>query len=134
MRPERRRLLLVAFVAVVVLVAAAVFVRPVTFHSATGAASRAPGLNPAAGASGGADASGGYPGMPSVVDPSNIYSEISSDKVKPDVAGDLPRVYVPNGQSDTVSVIDPATHAVVSTFKTGPEPQHIVPSYDMRTL
>ena len=44
------------------------------------------------------------------------------------------RVYVPNGKSDTVSVIDPATRKVLSTFPTGREPQHIVPSYDLRTL
>ncbi len=44
------------------------------------------------------------------------------------------RVYVPNGQSDTVSVIDPATRKVVKTFTTSKEPQHIVPSYDLRTL
>jgi len=44
------------------------------------------------------------------------------------------RVYVPNGQSDTVSVIDPATRKVVQSFPTSKEPQHIVPSYDLRTL
>src|SRR4029077_17136111 len=36
------------------------------------------------------------PGMPPVVDPSNLYSETRSDKLSPAVANALPRVYVPN--------------------------------------
>jgi YVTN family beta-propeller protein len=50
------------------------------------------------------------------------------------VAGALPRVYVPNLRSDSVSVIDPATFKVVDTFKVGRSPQHVVPAYDLRTL
>ena len=46
----------------------------------------------------------------------------------------LPRVYVPNSMSNTVDVIDPATMRVVSHFDVGQLPQHITPSYDMRTL
>ena len=38
------------------------------------------------------------PGMPPVVDPANLYSETASGKLSPAVAGDLPRVYVPNLQ------------------------------------
>ena len=44
------------------------------------------------------------------------------------------RVYVPNGLSNTVSVIDPATRRVISTFPTSQEPQHVVPSYDLNRL
>jgi len=48
---------------------------------------------------------------------------------------DIPtRVYVPNGHSATVSVIDPATYTVVDEFPTGRLPQHVVPSFDMQTL
>ena len=50
------------------------------------------------------------------------------------VAGDLPRVYVPNLQSNDVYVIDPATYKVVDKFKVGLNPQHVVPSWDLRTL
>jgi YVTN family beta-propeller protein len=64
----------------------------------------------------------------------NIYSEIGSDKLNPVTANALPRVYVPNHSSNTVSVIDPATHKVVDTFHVGEGPQHIVPSWDMKTL
>ncbi len=41
---------------------------------------------------------------------------------------------MPNGISDTVSVIDPATYKVVKTLKVGKLPQHVVPSWDLRTL
>jgi len=74
------------------------------------------------------------PGMPPVVDPHNIYSEATAGKLSPAVAGDLPRVYVPNLRSDDVYVIDPATLKVVDRFKVGRSPQHIVPSWDLRTL
>jgi YVTN family beta-propeller protein len=48
---------------------------------------------------------------------------------------DVPaRVYVPNSLSGTVSVIDPRTFAVVDTFATGDTPQHVVPSWDLKTL
>jgi YVTN family beta-propeller protein len=72
--------------------------------------------------------------MPPVVDASNLYSEIAAGKVSAAVAADLPRVYVPNVQSNEVYVIDPATFKVVDKFKVGLNPQHVVPSYDLRTL
>ena len=74
------------------------------------------------------------PGMPPVVDPRNLYSETAESKVSPAVSGALPRVYVPNRRSHDVSVIDPATLRVVDRFPVGVNPQHIVPSYDLRTL
>lgn len=74
------------------------------------------------------------PGMPPIVDPANLYSETTSDRLSPNVAGALPRVYVPNRRANTVSVIDPATLQVIETFKVGRNPQHVVPSWDLRTL
>jgi YVTN family beta-propeller protein len=74
------------------------------------------------------------PGMPPVVDATNLYSETVAGKVRPDVAAALPRVYVPNRRSNDVSVIDPATMRVVDRFKVGINPQHVVPSWDMKTL
>ncbi len=73
-------------------------------------------------------------GMPPVVDPSNLYSETGSDDLQPQLADLTPRVYVPNGLSNTVTVIDPRTYTVIDTFETSSEPQHIVPSYDLSTL
>lgn len=66
--------------------------------------------------------------------PANVYAEQTSNKVRPEVAADLARVYVPNLRSNDVYVIDPATMKVVDRFKVGVHPQHIVPSWDMRTL
>jgi YVTN family beta-propeller protein len=74
------------------------------------------------------------PGMPPVPDPANLYSEAGAGKLSPQVAEDLPRVYVPNRRSDDVYVIDPGTLQVVDKFKVGVNPQHIVPSWDLKTL
>jgi YVTN family beta-propeller protein len=74
------------------------------------------------------------PGMPPVPDPANLYSETAAGKTSPAIAGDLPRVYVPHVKSNNVYVIDPATFKVVDRFKVGINPQHVVPSWDLRTL
>lgn len=74
------------------------------------------------------------PGVPPVPDPSNLYSETAAGKWSPAVAGALARIYVPNHRSHTVSVIDPATLKVTHTFKVGLYPQHVVPSWDLKTL
>jgi YVTN family beta-propeller protein len=73
-------------------------------------------------------------GMPAVVQPENLYSEVRSDHFAPGVKDDLERVYVPNLRGHSVTVIDPKTLKVVDTFKVGRSPQHIVPSWDLRTL
>src|SRR4029079_10576867 len=72
--------------------------------------------------------------MPSVPDPANLYSETTAGKLSPAVEGALPRVYVPNRRANPVSVIDPATLQVIDTFKVGRNPQHVVPSWDLKTL
>src|SRR5207248_1334508 len=46
----------------------------------------------------------------------------------------LPRVYVPNLRSNDVYVIDPDKLKVVDRFRVGGQPQHIVPSWDLKTL
>jgi len=74
------------------------------------------------------------PGMPDVPDRNNLYSETASDRMSPTVAGALERIYVPNRQANSVTVIDPATLKVVGSFKVGINPQHVVPSWDLRTL
>jgi YVTN family beta-propeller protein len=74
------------------------------------------------------------PGMPSVVDPQNIYSETRPGDLSSSVRGFPNLVYVPNSGSNTVDVIDPHTFQVVRHFQTGRQPQHVVPSYDLKTL
>jgi YVTN family beta-propeller protein len=74
------------------------------------------------------------PGMPPVIDPNNIYSETRPDKLSAAVAKHLSRVYVPNRSSNDVWVIDPTTDKVVNKFRVGVHPQHVVPSWDLKTL
>jgi YVTN family beta-propeller protein len=75
-----------------------------------------------------------YPGMPPVPDPANVYSETGSDHMSAAVAGALARVYVPHVTSSDVYVIDPATLKVINRFPVGRHAQHVVPSYDLKTL
>jgi YVTN family beta-propeller protein len=74
------------------------------------------------------------PGMPRVVDPNNIYSETRAGNLSPVVSKFRELVYVPNSGSGTVDVIDPHTFQIVDHFKVGRQPQHVTPSYDLKTL
>jgi YVTN family beta-propeller protein len=71
---------------------------------------------------------------PAEVAPVNIYSATGKNALAPAAARARPLVYVPNSRSATVTVIDPVTYRVIRTFATGALPQHVVPSYDLRTL
>ncbi|MFE7119215.1 YncE family protein [Streptomyces sp. NPDC057654] len=76
----------------------------------------------------------GLPGMPPLLDPHDLYAADRPNALSP-VVKDFPsRVYVPNTNSDTVSVIDPKTYKVIETIKVGRQPQHVVPSWDLKTL
>jgi YVTN family beta-propeller protein len=72
--------------------------------------------------------------MPPAIDPSNLYNEAGAGRFSPATVGALPRVYVPNRGSNDVSVIDPTTLRMVDRFRVGYSPQHVVPSWDLRTL
>src|SRR5205809_2020192 len=74
------------------------------------------------------------PGMPAPLDTSDIYSADRPGALNPVVKNFLRRVYVPNTESNTVSVIDPTTYKVIETFQVGRQPQHVTPSYDMTKL
>ncbi|MEV4938320.1 YncE family protein [Streptomyces zaomyceticus] len=76
----------------------------------------------------------GLPGMPPVLDPKDVYAADRPDQLSPVVKNFPSRVYVPNTNSNTVSVIDPATYQVVETIPVGNQPQHVVPSWDLKTL
>jgi DNA-binding beta-propeller fold protein YncE len=73
-------------------------------------------------------------GMLAVLDPSNVYSEAGAGHLSPAVSGALERVYVPETGANRVDVIDPATLTVVDQFRVGPKPQHVIPSWDLKTL
>lgn len=66
--------------------------------------------------------------------PFNAYEFTQANQLADSVRDVPTRVYVPNGESSTVSVIDPATFQVIETFPVGRLPQHVVPSYDMQVL
>jgi YVTN family beta-propeller protein len=63
-----------------------------------------------------------------------VYADITRDVLDPRVAGIRPLVYVPNNDSNTVSVIDPRSFRVIRTFPVGSGPQHVSPSWNMRRL
>jgi YVTN family beta-propeller protein len=107
-----------------------------TSSAASGAATTTPtpGTAPSVPAPGLA-APGSYaPGVPANHDPSNLYYYDGANMLSPTVAGDPARIYVPNTLSNSVTVIDPSTYRVIQTFPVGIEPQHVTPSWDLKTL
>jgi DNA-binding beta-propeller fold protein YncE len=67
-------------------------------------------------------------------DPNNVYAADRAGNLAAAVRGDRPLIYVPNSVSDTVDEIDPNTYRIVREFPVGALPQHVIPSYDLRTL
>jgi YVTN family beta-propeller protein len=63
-----------------------------------------------------------------------VYTHTGPADLSPAVAGVPGRVYVPNTESDSVDVIDPATFRIVDHFGVGHVPQHIAPAWDLKTL
>jgi YVTN family beta-propeller protein len=63
----------------------------------------------------------------------NVYVATEHGR-SPAVAGDPERVYVPNSESGSVDVIDPATFRIVAHFSVGNYPEHITPSWNLRWL
>jgi YVTN family beta-propeller protein len=70
--------------------------------------------------------------VPALPDPDDVYG--ADTTLSSAVRGDRPLIYVPNSGSNTVDEIDPSTAKVVRHFAVGALPQHVVPSYDLRTL
>lgn len=70
--------------------------------------------------------------IPPLLNPNNVYA--ADRTLSPVVRHDRKLVYVPNSESNTVDEIDPTTYKIVRQFPTGALPQHVVPSYDLRTL
>jgi YVTN family beta-propeller protein len=72
--------------------------------------------------------------VPPLLDPHDVYAADRPGMLSPVVRNFPERVYVPNSESDSVSVIDPHTYKVTGEFPVGALPQHVVPSYDLKTL
>jgi DNA-binding beta-propeller fold protein YncE len=64
----------------------------------------------------------------------NVYAADGVGMLSPAVRAARPLVYVPNSQGDSVDEIDPRTYKVVRHFAVGALPQHVTPSYDLKTL
>ena len=72
--------------------------------------------------------------LPAAAKAVDVYSHDGANMLSPVAREALPRIYVPNSQSDTVDVIDPRTYKVVEHFAVGGLPQHVVPAWDLKTL
>ena len=72
--------------------------------------------------------------MPRIPNRDDIYTADRPGNLSPAVRNYPPRIYVPNSRSNSVTVIDPATYAVIDQFRVGHHPQHVTPSYDLKTL
>ncbi len=73
-------------------------------------------------------------GVPPLLNPHDVYAADRPGMLAPAVRNFPSRVYVPNSESNTVSVIDPKTYKVIDEFPVGALPQHVTPSYDLKTL
>src|SRR5437762_4451846 len=74
------------------------------------------------------------PGVPHLLDARDVYAADRPGLLSDTVKRFPSRVYVPNTESDTVDVVDPATYRVVERMKVGHQPQHVTPSWDLKTL
>ena len=72
--------------------------------------------------------------MPPIASPANLYADAGANMLSRAVKGVPYRIYVPNSGGSSVTVINPKTYSVVRQISTGYNPQHVVPSYDMKTL
>src|SRR5262249_17823473 len=73
-------------------------------------------------------------GKTSVSIATNVYAFDGANMLTGAARSARPLVYVPNSESASVNVIDPRTYKVIKHFPVGPLPQHVVPSYDLKTL
>jgi DNA-binding beta-propeller fold protein YncE len=72
--------------------------------------------------------------IPPLLDAHDVYAADGANMLSPTVRADPALVYVPNSASDTVDVISQKTFKVVAHFAVGALPQHVTPSWDLRTL
>jgi YVTN family beta-propeller protein len=72
--------------------------------------------------------------VPPLIDPHDVYAADRPGALSPVVRHYPARIYVPNSESNTVDVIDPRTYRVVEHFRTGALPQHVTPSWNLKTL
>jgi sugar lactone lactonase YvrE len=64
----------------------------------------------------------------------DVYAADRPGMLAPQVRRDPARVYVPNSKSNSVDVISQRTGRIIDHFAVGALPQHVTPSWDLRTL
>ncbi|MGN6754277.1 MAG: YncE family protein [Intrasporangium sp.] len=128
MRTGRRPAVLVGFVIVLALALAGCDGRSGAGPEVAGSPS-AGALSPAAPVAPGATSQG-----PSTHPGTAPYAFAGAGMLTGAATQARPLVYVPNQLSGTVQVIDPKTYKVISTDRIPASPEHVVPSWDLRTL
>src|SRR5262245_14500066 len=74
------------------------------------------------------------PGMPALLDSQNVYAGAGVAMIDSVARADTSLVYVPLGAAASVAVVDPSSYRLLRVFRTATLPQHVIPSYDLRTL
>jgi DNA-binding beta-propeller fold protein YncE len=64
----------------------------------------------------------------------DVYAADRPGMLAPQVRHDPARIYVPNSKANTVDVISQRTGRIIDHFAVGALPQHVTPSWDLRTL
>ena len=64
----------------------------------------------------------------------DVYAHTHPGDLSAGARADPRYVYVPNGISNTVTVIDQRSGRTIRSFAVGDQPEHVVPSYDLKTL
>jgi DNA-binding beta-propeller fold protein YncE len=66
--------------------------------------------------------------------PGNVYAYDAANMLTGAARTARSLVYVPEGGSDDMVVINPRTYRIIARYRMGRLPQHITPSYDLKTL
>jgi YVTN family beta-propeller protein len=74
------------------------------------------------------------PGMPPIASKTNLYADAGRNMLSRAARRAPYRIYVPNSGGSSVAVINPHTMHVVRVIHVGYNPQHVVPSYDLKRL
>ncbi|MCU1353875.1 MAG: YncE family protein, partial [Acidimicrobiales bacterium] len=72
--------------------------------------------------------------IPPLLDTHEIYAADRPGLLSPEARLARALVYVPDSEDQTVTVIDQRTRQIVNVVHTGRLPQHVTPSYDLKTL
>ena len=73
-------------------------------------------------------------GMPPLLSQNDIYAADRPNQLS-EVVKNYPKIaYVPNFSGNSLTEIDIATRKVIATYKMKRGPQHVVPSWDLKTL